>query len=477
MSDFSSLLRGYVTEQTGRAQAVALDPDGESRVVAWRARRRRAARVGVVAGAVAAVVIVAGAGVFAATRPEPVPPAETRTPTVTPTPSETPTEPEPEPSEPAVDPGTAVNPLLPPSQPLEPGMLAAAGPGSVLVDYQVMCAYPCLQAASDLVLHLVSPDGGVRASTLPHPEGYLRDWLPGSSLALFAVSKGYDDEEYRVVDVDTGRVLSTFAGSWAGLTDTGHVLRARVDGESEPYRTVLERVSLADGSVVAGTEVPGQPQPSTSPDRAHLLLSVSEGARVIDSTTLADVSVVRHVGDGGAPCAGAGWAGSDAIVVECFDGHRSHPYYAPLDGFSVDLGAAAFRSESSMLGAWAIDGAVVTAQRPWWRTRGDVAVPDFLYVRPVDGQVPSIPSDGGPLLETTSIDWTAQPWTTPAAMGTYQGGVPGGIVATGRQADGGASLVRLNPFDGSFTPLLEPRAPGVAEIWAVVVVPSPDGGL
>ena len=36
MSDFSTLLRGYVTEQTDRAQAVALDPASEARVVAWR---------------------------------------------------------------------------------------------------------------------------------------------------------------------------------------------------------------------------------------------------------------------------------------------------------------------------------------------------------------------------------------------------------------------------------------------------------
>lgn len=476
MSDFSTLLRGYVTEQTDRAQAVALDPAAESRVVAWRARRRRAARVGVVVGAAAAVVIVAGAGVFAATRPDPVPPAETHTPTLTPTPSESPTDDATQ--EPAVDPGAGPNPLLPESQPLEPGMLAAAGPGSVLVDYQVMCAYPCLQAASDLVLHLVSPDGAVHASTLPHPEGYLRDWLPGSSLAVFAVSQGYDDEEYRVVDVDTGRVLSTFSGSWAGLADTGHVLRAHVDWESEPSRTVLERVSLADGSVVASTEVPGQPQPDTSPDRAHLFLSVSSGVRILQTATLADVTMPSQPkGLYGAPCRGVGWAGSDAVVVECEDGSNAHPYYVPLDGWSVDLGAVAVRSDQGTWGAWAVDGAVVTAQLPWWRTPGDIERPDFLYVRAVDGSIPSVPSDGGPMLGRTSIDWSAQPWTTAAAMATYRGSVPGGIVATGRQADDGASLVRLNPFDGSFTTLLEPRAPGVAEVWAVVVVPSEDGGL
>lgn len=470
MSDFSTLLRGYVTEQTDRAQAVALDPASEARVVAWRARRRRAARVGVIAGAAAAVVIVAGAGVFAATRPEPVPPAETRTPTVTPTPSESPTEDATE--EPAVDTGAGVNPLLPESQPLEPGMLAAAGPGSVLVDYQVMCAYPCLQAASDLVLHLVSPDGAVHASTLPHPEGVLRDWLPGSSLAVFAVSMGYDDEEYRVVDVDTGRVLSTFTGSWAGLADTGHVLRAHVDWENEPSRTVLDSVALADGSVMASTEVPGQPPLEISPDRAHLLLNVSGGVRVIDTEALTDRAAFQMPGYGA--CWSIGWAGSGGVFFQC-DSPGGRLFHASLDGRPVCLGGEPFYSASGRIDAWLIDGVAVSAQWGGWLS-GPTGHPDFAYVPSVDGELPYIPSDGGPMLHFTTVDWASSPWTGPD-VAWFHGAVPGGIIAEGRGHDGGASLVRIDPFDGSFTTLLEPRAPGVAEIRAVAVVPSPDGGL
>lgn len=469
MSDFSTLLRGYVSEQTDRAQAAALDPASESRVVAWRARRRRAARVGVVAGAAAAVVLVAAAGVFASTRPDPVPPAETRTPTVTPTPSETPTEPEAE--EPVVA-AAGPSPLLPEAAPLEPGVLAAAGPGSVLVDYQVMCAYPCLQAASDMVLHLVTPDGAVHASTLPHPDGLLRDWLPGSSLAVFGSSDSFGDEDFEVVDVDAGRVVSRFSASWAGLADAGHVLRATVDWDADPPRTVLERVSLTDGSVVASTEVPGDPQPDVSPDRAHLLLSVSSGVRVLETATLADVSVARTVGLYGDPCSGVGWAGSDAIFVGC-SGFQL--YYVPLTGWSVDLTAAAFRSPYGVLGAWAIDGAAVSAQ--WHGSDGQVPRPDFLYVPTVDGTLPSVPSDGGPMLHTTTIDWAAQSaWAVSGAV-AYHEGVPGGLIATGRGVDGGATLVRLSPFDGSVTVLLEPRAPGIAEVLGVAVAPSLDGGL
>lgn len=468
MSDFSTLLRGYVTEQTDRAQAVALDPSSEARVVAWRARRRRAARVGVIAGAAAAVVIVAGAGVFAATRPEPTPPAETHTPTVTPTPSESPTDDETQ--EPAVDPGAAVSPLLPEAQPLEPGMLAAAPPGSILVDYSVRCAYPCLQPTSDPVLYLVTPDGGVLRSTTPHPAGSLVDWLPGSSVALF--SRVINEGTVRVVavDLDTGRQLGELEDSLNGgmesrLVDPGHVIRLGYD-ETE---SLFERVALADGAVVARSTGVSWLEADFSPDRSHVLITSSGGVRVFDTASLAEVPLPPTEVDWGHPCSGIGWAGADAVLgCPDFDGARVRR--VPLDGGAVtEVGLHPFGFPYELRFVWDIGGRLVVAPYEYggdWSSREELAgAPEHLRFAV---------ARGGGLFRNTFVDWEATSWAGEGLR--YLGATADGVLAAAaRDGSYSWSVVVIDPGTGSARTVLEPRAPGWGQVEGAVVAPAVDG--
>lgn len=200
MSDFETVLRQYVTEQSATADArYTLDPTGEARVLAWRVRRRRASRVGGVAAVAAAAVLVASAGVYAATRPEAVPPAGTPTPSVSPTPEESPAED----VDPGEQPAVTGSALLPTSLPLEPGMLAAAPAGSTLVTFVATCGYPCAEPESAPTLYLVTPDGGIFDAGLDVADLSLTDWLPGTSVALFARYDGAESA-WVAVDVETG---------------------------------------------------------------------------------------------------------------------------------------------------------------------------------------------------------------------------------------------------------------------------------
>lgn len=468
MSDFSTLLRAYVTEQTDRAQAASLDPASESRVIAWRARRRRAARVGVVVGAAAAVVIVAGAGVFAATRPDPVPPAETHTP-VTPTPSESPTEPDAE--EPAVDPGAAVNPLLPESQPLEPGMLAAAPPGSVLLDYSVRCPYPCLQPTSDPVLYLVTPDGGVFGSTTPHPAGSLIDWLPGSSIALF--SRTIDQATVRVVavDLDTGRRLGELdellnGGLESSLVDPGHVIRLGYDETG----SFLERVALADGAVVAHVPAVSWLDADFSPDRSRVLITSSGGMRVFDTASLTEVSLPPTEVAWGNPCSGIGWAGAD-VVAGCPDTDGTRVRRVPLDGGAVtEIGLHPYGYPYELRYVWDVGGRLVLAPHETggdWLSRAEMAgAPEHLRFAL---------ERGGGLFGNTLIDWEATSWAGEGVQ--YLGATADGVLAAAACEGSYAwSVVVIDPATGSARTVLEPRAPGWGQVEGAVVVPTVEGG-
>lgn len=471
MSDFSTLLRGYVTEQTDRAQAVALDPASESRVVAWRARRRRAARVGVVAGSAAAVVLVAAAGVFASTRPDPVPPAETRTPTVAPTPSESPTEPDAE--EPAVDPAAAVNPLLPESQPLEPGALAAAPPGSFVVDYQVGCGYPCLQARSDHVVYLVTPDGGVYDSELPHPSGFLRDWLPGSSVALFARGEGSESEHLVGVDLDTGRTIGeldvAFMSAW--LVDAEHVLREAWDLEGAGGMR-LERVVLADGEVAASVGLPLSSAVEPSPDRSRVLVTSSSGVRVLDTASFAEVPMPRVEGAFGQPCQGIGWVGSADVVVGCPDPGGTRVLRVPLDGGPVaEVGLHPYGWPYELADVWSIGGRLVLAPLGL----GQFGLPESDLAGVPRNLRFVVSRDGGPF-RNTFIDWSASSWARDNAV-VAVGATADGVIATASApGSDGQSVVVIDPFDGSARTVLEPAEPGWGMVDGIVVAESSEGG-
>lgn len=469
MSDFSTLLRGYVTEQTDRAQAVALDPAAEARVVAWRARRRRAARVGVIAGAAAAVVIVAGAGVFAATRPEPVPPAETHTPTVTPTPSESPTDDATE--EPAVDAGAGVNPLLPESQPLEPGMLAAAPPGSFLVDYQVGCGYPCLQAASEVVLHLVTPDGGVYASTLPHPQGFVTDWLPGTSVGVFATETyegGY--QELTAVDLDSGRTLGTVTNEGAAfIVDPEHMLRHRWVPELEGY--VLERVALADGAVVASV---GSPMGAIrlSPDRSTVMLTSSSGIRLVDTVSLAEVTVSRVEGMYGQPCEGIGWASDDAIVVGCPDPDGTRVLRVPISGgTAAEVGLHPYGAPYYLTEVWSIGGRLVLTPGAG---SGDLYTSDEIAGAPIDLRFAV--SNGGGRLRNTILDWNATTWSRDSGIWFVGARSDGVLAVSAPPGSDSQAVVVIDPLTGSLvTTALQPKGDGWGTVYGIAV-PMFEGG-
>ncbi len=469
MSDFSTLLRGYVTEQTDRAQAVALDPATESRVVAWRARRRRAARMGVIAGAAAAVVLVAGAGVFAATRPEPTPPAETNAPTATPTPSESPTDDATD--EPAVDPGAAVNPLLPESQPLEPGMLAAAPPGSFLVDYQVGCGYPCLQEASEVILHLVTPDGGVYASTLPHPPGFVRDWLPGTSVVAFGTEwyeGGY--EELTAIDMYSGRILGTVTNEGvAFIVDAEHMLRHRWVSELDGY--VFERVALSDGAVVASV---GSPLGAIrlSPDRSTVMLTSSSGIRLLDTASLAEVPMPRVEGMYGQPCEGIGWASDDAVVVGCPDPDGTRVLRVPLGGgTAAEVGLHPYGSPYYLTDVWSIDGRLVLAPGAG---SGDVYGSELMAGAPLDLRFAV--SRGGGLLRNTIIDWNATGWSRDSGIWFVGARSDGVLAVSAPPGSDGQAVIVIDPLTGSLvTTALQPKGDGWGTVYGIAV-PTFEGG-
>lgn len=463
MSDFESVLRQYVTEQSAIADArYGLDPAGEAKVIAWRIRRRRAARVGSAAAAAAAVVLIAGAGVFAATRPTPVPPAETTSPSVTPTPSESPTAQAPDP-EPQGRPAVADHPLLPDAGPLEPGMLAAAPAGSTLVEYVATCGYPCLTPTSPEVLYLVTPDGAIHEVAIDVDDLQLVDWYPGTSVALFSRYGQTGDTyggEWIAIDLESGEPVGQridvdgedYSGvAWLGGSDD--LLRSRVSQEGERPVTVLERVALSDGSVLASVEAPGDPEVVWAPDRAHFFLRKSSGVAVYETRTLDEVALPVMTGTWSSvsSCSGVDWWDAGSLLVVCGVAGEpdSNGVVMPegqlrrvgLDG-SVDI-LARYPAYPLATRLWHVDGRTVLALNPWEKQYPELG-------RPANTRFELLAGD---TLTNVVADWGERDVTYLASTGSR-------VVATVYDPAAGSSLVLIDPTTGAFTPLLSAAEPG-----------------
>ncbi len=459
MSDFETVLRQYVTEQSATADArYTLDPTGEARVLAWRVRRRRASRVGGVA-AVAAAVLVASAGVYAATRPEAVPPAGTPTPSVSPTPEESPAED----VDPGEQPAVTGSALLPTSVPLEPGMLAAAPAGSTLVTFAATCGYPCTEPETRGVLYLVTPDGGVFASGLDVTDLSLVDWLPGTSVALFVT---YDDGDasWLAVDVETGRPVGQrvprdpWSSENAWLGGNGDVLRSVVDWEDGASRTVLERVSLTDGSVLASAEVPGDPEVVWASGRDRFFLRKSSGVVVFDTRTLTDVELPRMTDTWGA-CDGVDWWDGGSLLVLCdVPGEPDTNGVVTgvpelrrlgLDGTVTTLARYPYAPPYTPVRLWQMGGRTVLAPYPWAEQGAWNDAPvDVKFVLLEDGELTYVTADYG------------------EEHLTYLGASATHVVAARQTGDGESSLVVVDPTTGEITPLLTAAEPG----WGVFLL-------
>lgn len=472
MSDFQSALRQYVVEQSAVADArYALDPSGEAKVIAWRVRRRRAARTGSIVAAAAAVVLVAGAGVFAATRPAPVPPAETPTPTVSPAPEATPTAEAPDP-EPQGRPAVTDHPLLPDAAPLEPGMLAAAPAGSVLVEYVATCGYPCLTPGSPEVLYLVTPDGAIHEVAMDVDDLTLVDWFPGTSVALFTRWLGQaENVEWVAVDLDTGQPAGQPLrheewSSYVWLGGNGDILRVNHVWTDSGPTTVLERVSLSDGSVLASVETPGDPEVVWAPGRSHFFLRRSSGVTVYETRTLEPVAL-PEVTDLLGYCHGVDWWDATSVVVTCdaLDGtthddgimHVSAPIMRRLafDGTITALPDYPHNPPYPLMRLWHMGGRTVFASLPWAEAGGFNTAPDLMKFALLAGDD----------LSYVSVDWGDRDVTYLASAGSR-------VVATVNDPAQGSSLVLIDPATGEMTPLLSAAEPG----WGAFLLAVSNGG-
>lgn len=471
MSEFDSVLREYVMEQAAVADArYALDPTGEARVIAWRARRRRAARTGSIVAAAAAVVLVAGAGVYAATRPAPVPPADSPTPTVSPTPDESPTAQAPDP-EPQGRPAVTDHPLLPDAAAIEPGMLAAAPAGSVLTEYVATCGYPCLTPTSPEVLYLVTPDGAIHEVAMDVDDLTLVDWFPGTSVALFSHWSG-DASEWVAVDLDTGLSVGQRIGydEWgdfdAWLGGNSDVLRVnRVWRDDRPV-TVLERVSLSDGSVLASVETPGQPEVVWGPDRTHFFLRRSSGVAVYETRTLDPVGLPTMT-DLFGYCHGVDWWDATSVLLSCdvLDGTTDDAGVMDLvdtvlrrvafDGTVETLAEYPHSPPYPLMRLWHMGGRTVLATHPWAESGGYNLAPERMKFAALAGDD----------LTYVSADWGDADVTLLASTGTH-------VVASVSLPGEGTRLVLVDPATGSWTPLLTAPEPG----WGAYLNAVPNGG-
>jgi hypothetical protein len=467
MSDFETVLRQYVTEQSATADArYTLDPTGEARVLAWRVRRRRASRVGGVAAVAAAAVLVASAGVYAATRPEAVPPAGTPTPSVSPTPEESPAED----VDPGEQPAVTGSALLPTSLPLEPGMLAAAPAGSTLVTFVATCGYPCAEPESAPTLYLVTPDGGIFDAGLDVADLSLTDWLPGTSVALFARYDGAESA-WVAVDVETGQLVGQpvphdpWSEGDAWLGGNGDVLRARVDWEDDRSFTVLERVSLTDGSVLASTEAPGDPEVVWGPGRDRFFLRRSTGVTVYDTRTL-DVVALPTMTDTYGPCFGVDWWDAGSVVVSCgvvtpdMEGVTRGVETlrrVGLDGTVTTLAPYPHVAPYAPVRVWQMGGRTVLAPLPESEQGAWLDAPeDVKFVLLENGELTYVTADYG------------------EERLTYLGASATHVVAARHAPPGESSLVLVDPTTGAITPLLTATEPG----WgAFLLAVSNQGGV
>lgn len=474
MSDFATVLRAYATEQAAVADArYALDPAGEAKVIAWRARRRRATRAGTVVAAAAAVVLVAGAGVYAATRPDPVPPVDLPTPAVTPTatPTDAPTDAPPD-LQPEGRPAVTDHPLLPEALPIEPGMLAAAPAGSTLVEYAATCGYPCLTPESPEVLYLVTPDGAIHEVGMDVEGLRLVDWFAGTSVALFSHHTGAASE-WVAIDLDTRepvgqRIVHEDWQDWhaAWLGGNGDLLRVTLDWQDERQITVLERVSLSDGSVLARVEAPGDPEVVWGPGRSHFFLRRSSGVTVYETRTLEPVALPEMT-DVMGYCHGVDWWDSTSVLLTCDvasgridDDGILHAMDTVLrrvafDGTVQTLAQYPHTPPYPLVRLWHMDGRAVLATLPWAEQGG-------YNTAPLDLKLALLAGDD---LTYVSADWGERTVTYLTSTGSR-------IVAAVYGPAEGSSLVLIDPATGSFTPLLEAAEPG----WGTFLLAVSNGG-
>lgn len=454
----STALASIVAEESESAARRAAGPEAEASHLVRLARRRRTIRASLAAGS-AALVLALGAGtVYGLTRPEPAPPA-TLAPTPTPASTPEPTY-SPVPFDPDPDDGVTVHPLLPSAMPLEPGLLAGAGPGWSLVVYQGTCDYPCGYPTSPEVLYLVGP-AGERYEVPVEGLGSidLVDWRQGSPHALFSRWSEAYTQEYFVIDLESGEMVGGpvridegyGTQRWLGTADDIYLVLPPEPGQ-EDQRSQLARISYA-GRVLARAYVARNPELIWSPDRNYVLETGSSGPVVLELPGLEPVPINSPPPSSLLPsgayvgtCDGIGWGGTDQILLSCEEigeGQEGSTYVmhggvvwsVPLSGAARRIGVFEPQAfQTSIRRVWPVGGRVLASVR--WTGYSEHVEPSFVEVTGDGRFVP---------LELRPHDLTIH--------GTWSDRLVASVTSSGGRSQ---SLVLMDPFTGATTVLLAP---------------------